>query len=139
MAEISTNIDEKDLKNDLLRVFEETKCTKQDNYIKYGKYSRSVIKRVFGSWNKMLRNPETNRPLFIDAYFSKEKIAIEVDGGQHYAFTKIFHQTMEDFHRIQQRDRIKDKILKEHGITVIRIRHANVKEIKNLLDKVSMQ
>ena len=52
---VHRNVTKEDLVEDVLRVFNDTGITKQENYIKYGKYSRAIIKRIFGSWNKMLK------------------------------------------------------------------------------------
>lgn len=48
-------ISKEDLINDILRVFNETNNTTRENYLKYGKYSRSPIKRIFGTWNNLLK------------------------------------------------------------------------------------
>ncbi len=53
--ELAGSISKEELDADIIRVFEETGCTKQRNYIHYGKFSRAAIKRIYGSWNKMLR------------------------------------------------------------------------------------
>lgn len=49
-------ISEEDFINDVLRVFNETNNTTQENYLKYGKYSKAPMKRLFGSWNRMLNS-----------------------------------------------------------------------------------
>ena len=88
------------------------------------------------SW---LINPLTNHPLFIDAYYPTEKIAIEIDGPQHYKFTPLFHGTVENFKEAQFRDKVKDELLKKHGIQVIRILHPDVKEIRTKLSSIKVQ
>lgn len=47
-------ISKEELVNDVKKVFQETGCTKQENYIHHGKFSKAAIKRIFGGWNKML-------------------------------------------------------------------------------------
>ena len=84
-------------------------------------------------------NPLTNHPLFIDAYYPTEKIAIEIDGPQHYKFTPLFHETVKNFKEAQFRDKVKDELLKKHGIQVIRILHPDVKEIRIKLSSIKVQ
>lgn len=49
-----TSISKKDLTKDILKVFKETNNTTRENYLKYGKYSRAPIKRIYGTWNNLL-------------------------------------------------------------------------------------
>ena len=52
--EIQHKAKKEDVAKDIIEVIEKTQCTKQTNYIENGKFSRSVIKRLFGTWNKAL-------------------------------------------------------------------------------------
>ena len=72
------------------------------------------------SW---LKNPTTNRCLELDMYNESIALALEYDGAQHAVYTPFFHRSHEDFEYRQQLDRLKDKICKEHGVTLIRIPH----------------
>lgn len=49
------SIPKDELVADIQKVFAETGSTKQENYLRNGKFSKAAIKRLFGSWNKMLR------------------------------------------------------------------------------------
>lgn len=49
-----TSITKKVLTDDVLKVFKETNNTTRENYLKYGKYSRAPIKRIYGTWNNLL-------------------------------------------------------------------------------------
>ena len=80
-----------------------------------------------------LRNPESGRPLRIDIYYDRLKLAIEADGSQHNKYCSKFFDSEEDFIYRQKLDRIKDKILNDHGITVIRISPKDRKHIQDLL------
>ena len=52
----TATISEQDLINDVLHVFKTTNNTTRENYLKYGKYSRAPIKRLFGTWNNLLKS-----------------------------------------------------------------------------------
>lgn len=69
-----------------------------------------------------LRNPKTNYPLRVDFYFKSLKLVVEIDGEQHDKFNKFFHGSIENFVEMQQRDKVKESLLKAHGFNVIRIR-----------------
>lgn len=86
-----------------------------------------------------LKNPKTNRNLYIDAYFPNNNIAFEYDGPQHfepidrYGGKKSLKQT-------QYLDNIKNNLLKKNNIKLIRFpyykphtRESIIKEISNTL------
>ena len=52
-----------------------------------------IVEQTF-DW---LRNPKTNHNLYIDIYYPKFKLAIEIDGTQHYKYSSKFYKTIEDF------------------------------------------
>lgn len=83
-----------------------------------------------------LKNPKTNRPLFIDSYYKSLSLAFEFDGMQHYKYCSKFHKNMEQFKENQERNKEKDKLLKKHGIDVIRIKKGTIKEITSLLESI---
>lgn len=82
-----------------------------------------------------LRNPVTNRPLFIDVFYPELKLAIEVDGGQHYTICQ-YAPTKESLEELQERDRAKDRLLKEHGYKVIRLTRPSLSYVKEKLKDV---
>lgn len=51
---IKHRVTKKELVEDVIRVQEQFGNLTQELYLKYGKYSRKPIIRIFGSWNKML-------------------------------------------------------------------------------------
>lgn len=63
---------------------------------------------------------ETNHHLFCDGYFENLGIVIEFDGVAHRKPVKVYGGE-EKLYRQKHNDHIKDKLLKEHGIFVIRI------------------
>ncbi|MFX1450877.1 MAG: hypothetical protein ACFFCM_08545 [Promethearchaeota archaeon] len=47
------------------------------------------------------------------------KLAFEYNGYQHYEFPNYFHQTLEEFEKQQNRDRLKEKLCLENNIILI--------------------
>ena len=82
-----------------------------------------------------LRNPKTDRPLFLDAYYEDLKLGIEVDGGQHFHCYQNYCPTKKDLKVIQERDSIKEKLCKENGITIVHIKKPSYPGIRKILKK----
>lgn len=101
----------------------------------------SFLNKVFGKKSfikikpEFLRNPQTGFKLEIDAYSKNLNLAIEINGDQHYIFSKFFHQTMEKFLKIKERDLWKKEQIKKQNINfiVLDIRIRNLSKIKSLL------
>lgn len=73
-----------------------------------------------------------NVPLRFDfAVFYKGKLhsIIEVDGAQHFKFTKHFHKTLSNFKKSLEWDRRKNKYCLLHNIPLIRIPYWDCDEI----------
>lgn len=72
-----------------------------------------------------LINPRTNRHLYIDAYSEDLKLAIEYNGKQHYQICpQRFPGDCEEQLKIrQERDQIKEKLIKEHNIKFLTIKY----------------
>ena len=77
-----------------------------------------VVREKTWGW---LINDKTNKPLWVDFYIPSLNTAIEFDGEQHYKFTKRFHRTYDRFIESQYRDRLKNTLLGEKGIRLIRV------------------
>lgn len=67
-----------------------------------------------------------------DFYLPDWKILVEVDGRQHYKFTKIFYKKRQDFLKAQERDRRKNSYALAHNIPLYRIPYFEVERIKNV-------
>lgn len=63
----------------------------------------------------------TGRPMYIDGFFPSLNIAVEYDGKQHRVYMPRYHTNKQAFKNLQRRDKLKDRLLKKHGITLIRI------------------
>jgi len=68
-----------------------------------------------------LTNPKSGRPLYIDAYFPQHNLAVEYDGRQHWQFVPFYHKTRQQFTELQYRDKVKECLLKQFGILLLRI------------------
>lgn len=86
-----------------------------------------------------LKNPKTNRNLYIDAYFPKSNIAFEYDGPQHFKPIEKYGGDS-SFKHTQYLDGIKNNLLIKNNIKLIRFpyykphtRKAIIKEISNIL------
>ena len=65
----------------------------------------------------------TGYNMFLDFYIPEKNIAIEYDGKQHYQYVKYIHHTKENFEKAIYRDKLKEKLLIEHNIQLIRIKY----------------
>lgn len=57
--------------------------------------------------------------MWVDIVFEEEKLALEYHGPQHMYWPNRFHRTKKVFDAQLERDQLKEKLLKEHGYTVI--------------------
>ena len=78
----------------------------------------NVIKEKTWDW---LINDKTNKSLWVDFYIPSINTAIEFDGAQHFHYVERYHKTYDGFLESVYRDKLKDKLLNEHGINLIRI------------------
>lgn len=73
------------------------------------------------------------KTLYLDFYIPVKKLAIEVHGEQHYAYSSFFHKSPQDF--IQQRKNDSDKLewAEINGLTVKILPFDKVEEWENIL------
>lgn len=69
-----------------------------------------------------------------DFFLPQQNLIIEVDGVQHYKFSKIFHKKRQDFLKAQERDRRKNSYCLSHNISLYRIPYFEVENIKQFKD-----
>lgn len=67
-----------------------------------------------------LRAPNGSR-LELDFYIPDLRMAIEVQGNQHYTFTPIFHDTYDDFKKRVEYDDIKREVCREKDIYLFEV------------------
>jgi hypothetical protein len=68
-----------------------------------------------------LRNDVTGYNLEIDLYNDELKLAVEVQGDQHYKFIPFFHRNKDTFMTQRYRDEMKKQKCMKEGITLIEI------------------
>ena len=68
-----------------------------------------------------LKNPMTNRNLELDMYNEELKLAFEYDGKQHREFSARWHNSEDDFNDQVLRDKMKNKLCRLKGVTLIRV------------------
>lgn len=87
-----------------------------------------------------LRNDKTGFKLSLDLYLEDKNIAIECQGGQHFSPVDGFGGK-EEFEKIKYRDKIKNKLCKEHNVKLIYItnkkfkRYLSQKQFDGIYDK----
>jgi len=90
------------------------------------KMTRQLFEEIFNGYSfdksrpDWLINPETNCKLELDGYNKQLKLAFEYQGQQHYNAIKLWGGK-KNLESIQRRDKIKRKLCKAKGITLIEI------------------
>ena len=69
-----------------------------------------------------------------DFFLLQYNLLIEVDGAQHYKFSKIFHKKRQDFLKAQERDRRKNSYALSHNISLYRIPYFEIENIHTFQD-----
>jgi hypothetical protein len=77
-----------------------------------------TFKKTRPSW---LKNPKTGYSLELDAYCPELSLALEYNGYQHFVYPNIYNGSLDSFLEQRKRDEIKENILKEKGIYLIKI------------------
>jgi hypothetical protein len=78
-----------------------------------------AMPKVRPAW---LCNPKTGCPMELDFFDADRSIAIEYDGPHHYEYPNKYHKTKQEFHNQQERDKNKERLCKDHGICLIRVK-----------------
>lgn len=71
------------------------------------------------TWDWLI-NDQTSRCMYVDFYIPSINIAIEYDGEQHFCFSPFLHGDEETFKAAIYRDQLKDSLLAQHNIPLIR-------------------
>ena len=66
-----------------------------------------------------LKNDKTGFNLEIDMFNEELKICVEYAGEQHFRFVALFHGSLENFEYLQYKDKLKETLVKEHGMHFI--------------------
>ena len=69
-----------------------------------------------------------------DFLLPQYNLLIEVDGAQHYKFSKLVHKKRQDFLKAQERDRRKNSYALSHNIPLYRIPYFEIENINTFQD-----
>lgn len=72
-----------------------------------------------------------------DYYLPRQNIILEVNGTQHYEYTKIFHKKRADFTKAKERDRRKISYCLAHNIPIYIIPYWEIENLKTFKDIIS--
>lgn len=88
---------------------------------KLAKYCKAVLLNrptYTQEWTRAWLKTSAGANMFVDIIFPSLKLAIEFNGPQHYLRTK-YTATTSKLQALQDRDKLKVKLLKEHDFTVL--------------------
>ena len=72
--------------------------------------------------------------LRFDFYLPQKEVCYELDGFQHFEYTKFFHKKRSDFTKAQERDRIKNSYCLAHKIPLYRIPYWEIDNLNCIED-----
>ena len=67
--------------------------------------------------------------LKVDILNATKKIAVEINGDQHYSYNKFFHGSVEKYADSLERDTVKLEWLEKNGYTLIEIKSEDLKHL----------
>jgi len=94
---------------------------------------KGVIKEKTWNW---LVNYKSDRHMYVDFYVPSINLAFEYDGQQHFsecAFFKIDSVALSEY---QYRDSLKNKLLNDHKIGLIRLNYADSIDTENIRKRI---
>ena len=115
--------------------------TSLDNSSYFCKYILTFCNSIIGSNYQLeytfdwLINPETKKHLYIDIYYPDYNLAIEVDGEQHDKYCSKFYKSQKDFNHRKYLDKLKNKLLSNHNVSLVRIKASDSKQ--QIINKLS--
>lgn len=75
--------------------------------------------------------------MHLDAYFPGHRLAFEYDGRQHREYMPHFHRSVQQFERTQARDRAKEHLCAQHGITLVRFTDEEPRTLEHVIQRLS--
>jgi hypothetical protein len=91
------------------------------------RYALAALERIFAGkkFDKIrppwLCNPHTGRACELDLYNEELKIAVEVQGVQHYVYPNSWHKNRQEWEDLQYRDKLKEHLCKQAGVMLIHV------------------
>lgn len=96
-----------------------------DVWIETQDYVDNLRNKLNIEYNVLLKHPITNNPLELDRYYFNERIAIEIQGEQHYKETPHFKGKLEELLEVDQSKKMQ---LEKQGIMLIEITYKDTNE-----------
>ena len=95
----------------------------------------SVLKKEKIKFQREKTYPDLKSGYYrFDFLLPQYNLLIEVDGAQHYKFSKLFHKKRQDFLKAQERDRRKNSYALSHNIPLYRIPYFEIENINTFQD-----
>ena len=95
----------------------------------------SVLKKEKIKFQREKTYPDLKQGWYrYDFFIPSLNFLIEIDGAQHYKFSKIFHKKRQDFLKAQERDRKKNSYALSHNIPLYRIPYFEIENINTFQD-----
>lgn len=94
---------------------------------KLEKWTLAALSRIFEGKQFIkvrppwLRNPRTGRACELDFYNDELRLAVEVQGMQHYVYPNSWHKNRAEFEEQVYRDRLKEDLCKQAGIMLVHV------------------
>lgn len=101
-----------------------SKCRKADGESKYHLRAREILQMVYPLDARLEEVPIlgfSGRPLYLDFFLPLRKLAVEVQGEQHYSFNIHMHGSRVGFMQSKVRDRKKSEWCELNGFTLIEL------------------
>ena len=95
----------------------------------------SVLKKEKIKFQREKTYPDLKQGWYrYDFFIPSLNFLIEIDGAQHYKFSKLFHKKRQDFLKAQERDRKKNSYALSHNIPLYRIPYFEIENINTFQD-----
>ena len=95
----------------------------------------SVLKKEKIKFQREKTYPDLKQGWYrYDFFIPSLNFLIEIDGAQHYKFSKLFHKKRQDFLKAQERDRQKNSYALSHNIPLYRIPYFEIENINTFQD-----
>ena len=95
----------------------------------------SVLKKEKIKFQREKTYPDLKQGWYrYDFFIPSLNFLIEIDGAQHYKFSKLFHKKRQDFLKAQERDRRKNSYALSHNIPLYRIPYFEIENINTFQD-----
>lgn len=91
------------------------------------------VEYIVNGYYSWLISPK-GKPMQLDWYSPEINLAVELNGQQHYQYTKYFHKTKREFEYLQQCDKIKETVCKARGITLLPVPYNSKVTHKMIID-----